>query len=151
MINYSKIKLLFITEKYCDGEIDKGITNSYHNLFGSLKHSGLNIPFKVVHYDQCMIEHSIHLDNVILKILKDNNINVIIHSFLGKSPCNLSHDKLKQIKDLGIFQCVTWPDTGYDFGHKDIVELKDIIDFNVSFDNCFNYHEIHKNHIWLLI
>ena len=45
--------VLFITEKWCDCDPDKGLTNSYHNLFGSLECSGL-ASLSIFHPDEYM-------------------------------------------------------------------------------------------------
>ena len=45
--NRQKPYVLFVTEKWCDCNPDRGPTNSEHNLFGSLEASGLGQPRSV--------------------------------------------------------------------------------------------------------
>lgn len=150
MNDFSKLNILFCTEKFCDGKPEMGLTNSYHNVFGSLKHSGIKVKdFNIIHLDEATVNYNTHIDKLLPKAIAKYNPNVIIHLFLGKSPMNPSFDMLKEIKNKGIYQCVIFPDTGFDWGHNTIIELKDVIDLNVSWDNAFNYPEQHSNHIWL--
>jgi len=144
-----KPRLLFVTERYCDGNQELGLTNNYHNLFGSLKRSELEIPFDVVHIDECVVNHNTHIDKILPKVCNVKKPDIIIFSWFGKSEWNPSIDCLKLLRDKGIYLSIVWPDTGYDWGHNIIEQLRELIDLHVSWDNAFNYPKQHNNHIWL--
>ena len=44
-----KNKVLFITEKWCDAIPEKGLTNNFHNLFGTFKKNNPDIHFSLLH------------------------------------------------------------------------------------------------------
>ena len=43
-----KNKVLFITEKWCDAIPEKGLTNNFHNLFGTFKKNNPDIHFSLL-------------------------------------------------------------------------------------------------------
>jgi hypothetical protein len=129
----SKIqKVLFITEKWCDGDPRKGITNSYHNLFGTFAFSFPDVQLSVVHLDEIMVMHRQHIDTVIPHILESYTPDLVIVSHLGSSPMNPTVKSYELIKQKNIPICFTWPDTR-DWVIDAINELDKIADLHVSF------------------
>jgi len=47
-----KLKVLFVTEKWCDADPNKGLTNNYHNLFKTFKNVLTEATFNIVHLDE---------------------------------------------------------------------------------------------------
>ena len=56
-----KPHVLFVTEKWCDCNPERGLTNSFHNLFGSLECSGL-ATYENLFFDEYTIEKKIKVD-----------------------------------------------------------------------------------------
>ena len=43
--------ILFVTEKWCDADPSKGLTNSYHNLFKTYENVYPNSHFDIIHFE----------------------------------------------------------------------------------------------------
>jgi hypothetical protein len=151
-----KNKVLFVTEKFCDGTPDLGLTNNFHNLFNSFSIDfGSQYNWNTIHLDEAHVVYGNHVDNFLVDYCKRWGVNIIIYSLLGGSPLNPSLETLEKIKDLGIYQCAMWPDTGPDWGFKTIEAIGDRVSTHVSWDNptfmsevdCFYRH----NHIDLWV
>ena len=107
----SKIeKALFITEKWCDGDPRKGITNSYHNLFGTFSFTFPEASMGVLHLDEIPLLHGKHVDSFIPQAIDAYNPDVVIVSHLGSSELNPNISSYSYIKSKGIPICFTWPD-----------------------------------------
>jgi len=144
-----KNNVLFVTEGYCDGDPDKGLTNNYHNLFGSFKRSYPEIPFNVLHFDEALVRHNTHIDKILPVVYEKYKPNIIMMSLMGKYQGNPTLDSFKYLKDKGCKICVHWPDTGYSdsgWGIPQIEQLGDLVDLNVSWDNPVS--DFHKNYVW---
>ncbi len=142
-------KLLFITEAWCDGDPTKGLTNNYHNLFGSFKRSFPEIPFNILHFDQSLVQFNTHIDEIIPKVYEKYKPNIAVLSLMGKYQGNPTQKSFKYLKDKGCKICVQWPDTGYSnsgWGIPQIEELGDLVDLNVSWDNPVS--DFHKSYKW---
>jgi hypothetical protein len=128
----NELSVLFITEKWFDGIPSGGLTNNYHNLFGTFKLNYPNIKFNVFHLDECATVLKTHIDNVIPSILEKTNPNLVIFSLLGKSgmnPTKFTYDLLKQKNIKMVF---IWPDIGYDWGLPEINNsLKNYADLHI--------------------
>lgn len=132
MKNKKVNKVLFITEKWCDGEPGRGITNSYHNLFGTFRHSFPNIDLGILHLDEVALVYKKHVDNFIPEILDKFSPQLVIVSHLGSSPLNPTIESYKYIKSKNIPICYTWPDTR-DWALEAINSLNEVADLHVSF------------------
>jgi len=151
-----KNKVLFVTEKFCDGTPDLGLTNNFHNLFNSFSIDfGSQYNWNTIHLDEAQVVYGNHVDNFLVDYCKRWEINIIIYSLLGGSPLNPSLETLQKIKDLGVYQCAMWPDTGPDWGFRTVEAIGDKVNIHVSWDNptfinevdCFYAH----NHIDLWV
>lgn len=129
----SKInKVLFITEKWCDGDPRKGLTNSIHNLFGTFFFAYPKIEIGVLHLDETALTQGHHVDVVIPHALDSFLPDLIVVSHLGSSHMNPTLDSYKLIKKRGIPICFTWPDTR-DWALDAIHALSEVSDLHVSF------------------
>lgn len=45
-------KVLFVTEKWCDADPSKGLTNNYHNLFKTFSNTFPEAQYNIVHLDE---------------------------------------------------------------------------------------------------
>lgn len=141
-----KNKITFITDKWCDGVPEKGFSNHFHNLFGSLESTDLNVEYKNYFVDELALKGE-HIDKSFNSIIEDSPDMVIV-SFLGVSPINPSLGMLTQLSEKGIKVCVMWPDTGYEWARDKIKELENVVDLQVSWD-MEEDNFLAKNHIWL--
>ena len=134
IIMKSKIvkKVLFITEKWCDGDPRKGITNNYHNLFGTFKHAFPNIMIGVAHLDEIALVQNRHIDFSIPEILESFEPDLVIVSHLGSSQLNPTSKSYSFIKNKQIPICFIWHDTR-DWALDSILSLAEISDLHVSF------------------
>jgi glycosyltransferase involved in cell wall biosynthesis len=151
-----KNKVLFVTEKFCDGTPDLGWTNNFHNLFNTFSHDyGSSCNWNTIHLDEALSIYGIHINNLLPSYCEKWGINIIIYSLLGQSPVNPSLEVYAKIKKMGIFQCFMWPDTGPGWGTETIKIIKDLGDLHVSWDNpCSEYHDRQipeKNHVNLWV
>lgn len=133
-------KVLFVTEKWCDGDPTKGLTNSVHNLFGSLANSK-NCEISTIHYDELLLTKQTHINNVLVSICSKVSPDIVIFSFLGDSPVNPSDEILQEIKNTGIKICIIWHDTGYNWAQNRIRRLVNIADIQISLDNSTDFEE----------
>ena len=121
----SNIKILFITEKWCEGNPSMGLTNNYHNLFGSLENCNFeNVEFNIIHIDEYSILKKQHIDGFIPTVCDRYKPDVVIFSLLGKSPLNPTSKSYSHIKDLGIKTIFMWPDMRPDWGISEVDELE---------------------------
>ena len=124
-----------VSEKWCDANPEMGLSNHYHNLFGALKHSKLDVDFKIVHFDETRMIHNNHIDNILPKIVKKYSPDIIMVSLLGKYPFNPSLNCLSQCKNQSKSKlCFIWCDTGNDWGKPQINQIGDVADLHISWD-----------------
>ena len=141
-------KVLFLTEKWCDGNPEMGLTNHYHNLFGSLKCTGL-ADVKVAHYDEIMYNSKTHFDLHAKRILSEHTPEIVVVSHLGQSYLNPSLKTYKEIRRRGIKLVFIWPDTR-EWIPDAINSLYDVANLQVSW-GCEKPDDqpINNNHVWL--
>ena len=145
----NKFKILFITEKWCDGNSELGLSNNFHNLLGSLRCSGLDVKFSAIHYDEFFKKHRHHVDKALKVIYDKVKPDLIITSFLGLSWMNPTKRIFETLKDNKATLCFMWPDTGYDWAIDKINELGDLADLHVSWGQDHRHHNFPEKHLWL--
>ena len=132
-------KVLFLLDQHCDSNPASGLSNNVHNIIGSFKHCGINVPFDVFYYDECFREHGVHVDKLISKVYEKIKPTVAIISLIGKYPGNPSIETFKFLKSKGCKVCIQWQDTGYSdsgWGAQQIEQLNDnLVDLHVAWDN----------------
>lgn len=137
--------ILFCTPKWCDANPAAGLTNDYHNLFGSLEHS-INIPFNVLHFDEPVIRHGTHIDKILPKVIDKLIPKVVIFSLLGKSNLNPSRPAYEYLKNKGIYLVFQWADADNEWSISEINKIGKLADLHVSWDNAGVLRNI-QNHI----
>ena len=125
-------RVLFITEKWCDGDPRKGITNSYHNLFGTFSFAFPEVSMGILHLDEIPLLHGQHIDNFIPQAIDSYKPDIVIVSHLGSSELNPSVSSYSYVKSKGIPVCFTWPDTR-DWVLEALKTLDEYASVNVSF------------------
>jgi hypothetical protein len=139
-----KNKVLFVTEKWCDGLPHMGLTNNYHNLFSTFKNTQPETEFSVIHLDECAHVLKTHIDNVLPKAINKFNPNIVVFSLLGKSPLNPTERSFSFLKEKNIKMIFMWPDIGVDWGRPEIEgSLKPFADLHVCWgsENNLNLKE----------
>lgn len=129
-----KNRVLFLTDKWCSGNPQLGLTNHFHNLFDTFTQTQLNYQIHTLHYDESAYVYKRHINDVLLQYILINNIKVLFIALMGNSPLNPSIEVIKQVKEAGVFVCVFWNDNNpIDLINQD--KLKEIVDLNVTIDN----------------
>lgn len=150
-----KSNILFVNEKYCDGSPDVGFSNSFHNLFNTFEQSRPDFNLTTLHLDESESIYGVHLDTILPDYCVKFNIKIIQFCMMNGSKGNPSIECLKKLKNLGIFLCFHWPDTGPGWGIQTIQSLNGIADLHISWDNPHSpYHDglvNEKNHLSLWV
>ncbi len=79
-----KPHVLFVTEKWCDCNPERGLTNSEHNLFGSLEMSKL-ATYNRFHFDEYYHEHKHAGDAALLKLCMNTHPDLAIMTWYAGS------------------------------------------------------------------
>ena len=136
-----KKQVLFVTEKWCDAKPELALTNNFHNLFNSFSNSRPDCTYNTIHLDESVMIFGRHIDEILESYCKIFKVDMVVYSLLGLSSANPSVSTFKQIKDLGIYQCIMWPDTGSVWGVDTIKKIGDNVNLNVLWDNpTSEYH-----------
>jgi len=147
----SNLKVLFITEKYCDADPQKGLTNNYHNLFRTFKNVLPEANFSIIHIDEYSIVKKKHIDSFIPTAVDKVSPDVVIFSLLGKSHLNPTDDSYEYIKSKGCKTVFMWPDVFAGWGIPEIEEMneKGFADLHVCWGSERNTNKQYDNLIWL--
>lgn len=139
---------MFITEKWCDGNPNMGLTNHYHNIFSSLNNTEMAEDIIIGHFDEIYYENKIHIDSFMGGLLDENSPDVVVVSFLGTHPTNPTKISFDEMIKRGIKTVVKWPDTR-DWA-CDLIKSMDYVDLHVSWCSEAPDDEIlGPNHIWM--
>lgn len=138
-------KVLFVTEKWCDGNPEMGLTNHYHNLFGALKSTGL-AEIAMAHYDEIQYNTGTHFDFHAKRIMDEHTPDVMVVSHWGTNYLNPSMKTYREAKKRGIKLVFTWPDTRE--WVLDSIKSLDIADLHVSWA-CEGDEPLCDKHVWL--
>ena len=140
-------KVLFMTEKWCDANPQMGLTNHYHNLFGSLTSTGL-AEVNFVHYDEVMFNSGTHFDLHARKVLDEYSPEIVVVSHMGQSYLNPSIKTYKEIKKRGLKLVFIWPDTREWI--PEAIKSLDLADLHVSWACEKDDDEpVCLNHVWM--
>ena len=115
-----ELKLLFITEKWCDGRPEGGLTNNYHNLFSTFKAANPNLKFNILHLDEIAHKLRSHIDNIIPEVCDKIKPNCVIFSLLGNSNLNPTRASYEYFKKNNVKMIFMWADVSEMWGKKEI-------------------------------
>lgn len=137
-----KKQALFVTEKWCDANPSLALTNNFRNLFGSFAHSCPNFTYNTLHLDESAIIYQKHINDILPNYCKKFKTDIIIYSLLGVSPANPSIETFNRIKNMGIYQCIMWPDSA-SWAINRIKQIGNSVDINILWDNPVSpYHDL---------
>ena len=80
----NKKNVLFVTEKWCDANPLKGLTNNYHNLFKTFKACYPEVPFNIIHLDEYSLTKKKHIDTFLPTLIDNLAPSLVVFSLLGK-------------------------------------------------------------------
>ena len=144
-------KVLFVTEKWCDADPNKGLTNNYHNLFRTFKTVFPETKFNIVHMDEYSLIKKKHIDAFLPTLIDRVEPDLMIFSLLGKSHLNPSDTSYEYIREKGCKTVFMWPDVFDGWGLPEIEELneKGFADLHVCWGSERNTANNIDNLIWL--
>jgi len=147
----SDLNVLFVTEKWCDADPNKGLTNNYHNLFKTFKTVLNEATFNIVHLDEYALVKKKHIDGFLPTLIDRVEPTVVIFSLLGKSHLNPTDASYEYIKSKGCKTVFMWPDVFDGWGIPEIEELNDkgFADLHVCWGAEKNTKKKYDNLIWL--
>lgn len=131
----AKPHLLFVIEKWCDGRPDVGLSNSEHNLLGSLGASGL-ATYEAFHQDEYYRRYRRPFDTALqLKCLKSRPDLIVLAWPFTPAP-----GTLKQMRDrLHIPTVALWWDSVNHMAEAE--SFLPFVDLNVVVDSSSAYRE----------
>ena len=144
-------KVLFVTEKWCDANPDKGLTNNYHNLFRTFKNTFPETKFNIVHMDEYSLIKKKHIDTFLPTLIDRVEPDLIVFSLLGKSHLNPSETSYEYIREKGCKTVFMWADVFDGWGIPQIEELneKGFADLHVCWGSERNVGSHIENLVWL--
>lgn len=144
-----KNNVLFITEKWCDGKESVGLTNNFHNLFGSLQNTNLYSSITLSHYDELYHNYNHHYDDFADQVLDEHHPDVVVVCHMGDSHLNPTNKTYKKIKERNIKLVFMWPDTRM-WVYPAIEKLTLYADLHVSWASEKSDEEtLCDNHVWM--
>ena len=147
----NKEKVLFVTEKWCDADPNKGLTNNYHNLFKTFKSVFPETLFSIVHLDEYTLTKKKHIDTFLPILIDKVEPTIIVFSLLGKSHLNPTDSSYEYIREKGCKTVFMWPDVFDSWGIPQIEEFnnKKFADLHVCWGAEKNTTNKYENLIWL--
>ena len=147
----NNVKTLFVTEKWCDADPAKGLTNNYHNLFKSYNNVFSENHFDIVHFDEYSMLKKKHIDDFLIKTVENKKPDLVVFSLLGKSHLNPTKRSFEAIKKLGCKTVFVWPDIGVDWGIPEIEQFNSEgwADLHVCWGREQNIKKEYENLLWL--
>lgn len=145
----NELNVLFLTEKWCDGNPSLGLSNHYQNLFGSLRCSFPEVKINIIHYDEFYLKYKEKIDSAIEHIFSNSVPDIVFVSFLGDSYVNPSIETFKFLKQRGSKICFFWPDTGYSWALNKINQIGKIADLHISWGGENVAHNYMDRQLWL--
>lgn len=146
--------ILFLNEKHCDSLANLGFSNSHHNLFASFSRSRPEV-YDTLHLDEAETVYKTHLNNILPEYCKKWDIKIIQICLMNGATGNPSWDTFRKLKEMGVYLCFHWPDTGNTWGCETIQSLGNIADLNISWDNPRSrFHDTFPkkdNHLFLWV
>lgn len=138
-------KVLFVSERWCDGLPQRGESNTEHNLFTSLETSGLADRDNLF-VDEHHLSYGRKVDGTLVNYCAIYRPDVVVVSPLVGSRLNPEPTTLDKIRDMGIPVAVVWWDTVYEqrmeyadvwAPHVDLAVVVDRFDFTTKFPDKY--------------
>ena len=104
-------KVIVVSEKWCDGSPDVGMTNNFHQLFRTFQQCKPTYNFNTIHIDESWVTYHEHIDKILPKYCLHHMPKIVFFCLLGDSHLNPSLDTYLELKELDIFLCFIWPDS----------------------------------------
>ena len=147
----SNKNVLFVTEKWCDADPNKGLTNNYHNLFKTFSNTFPDTQFNIIHIDEYSAVTKKHIDNFLPTLVDRKEPDIVIFSLLGKSHLNPTNKSYEHIKSKGCKMVFMWPDVFQGWGIPQIEDLNQngFADLHVCWGAEKNLAKDYDNLIWL--
>jgi len=123
----SELDICIVSDKWCDGNPNIGISNNYNNIIISLRKSLPDVDITLLHYDELILKHGKHVDTVLPFVSAD----IFIFCFLGNSSINPSPRVIQSLKGKKIF---IWPDTVWPWITDTIGSVTEYANLHVAFD-----------------
>jgi hypothetical protein len=105
------MKVLFVTERWCDGIPERGISNTEHNLFGSLEESGL-ADYECLFSDEYLLQFGRSIDNMLLNYCQIYKPDVVVVSpLIDMQMIHPTTVQPETLSKLGVPVVTFWWDT----------------------------------------
>lgn len=108
----SKPHILLVHERFCDAQESRGLSNSIHNLAGTLRTADI-ATYDIIHQDHCCDWVTPNVDHAIVNYVENRRPNLILISWLGVSPLNPKTHTLDYLKTIEVPTAILLPDTSY--------------------------------------
>lgn len=136
-------KVLFVTDRWCDGNPQTGPSILFHTIIGSCQNSQV-AEVSCLHLDECIRMRQRHIEQELIEYLHSNEVTHICFSYLGDSSFNPSAKFIARLKEAiclarNIKLLHFWNDTVWDWSQRLIREVENHTDRNVVLDGN---HEI---------
>lgn len=132
--------VLFVVDKFCSGDSKLGFSLHHLNFINTFEETQLNSRLHTLYYDESLFIYNTHIDNILLKYCKQNNIKTIFFSFGGHSPMHPTLPILEKLKEEQIFLSFIWCDSNpSELYFKE--KIRHLADLNIMVDNAKS--EIH--------
>lgn len=132
-----KRNILFLTEKWPNGNPLLNLTNNFHNLFNSFSQNCREENLHLLHLDESSVIYGKHIDEIAPNYCSSYKIHTVIVSLLGSSSYNPTAECFAKIKAMGVRLIFMWPDSN----PGDLVireRIGDLADKNIIWDNPFS-------------
>lgn len=126
-------KILFVSERFCDGHPNHGISNTEHNLFGSFESSKLG-EYETLFVDEHWWTYGRRLDSYLLNNCAISKPDLVFISPLIGSDLNLTKETLTSLRKMKIPVAMIWWDTSYINRIEDADEWAPYVDLSVVVD-----------------
>ncbi len=132
-------RVLFVTERWTDGNPELGPTNAEHNLFGSLESTGLAAQDRF-HFDDYALVHGEPGDAALLARCAEDRPDLAVLSWLVSGPRNPRPETLATLRERwGIPIVAIWWDTVYPPIMEQAERLLPVVDLQVVVDSTTAY------------
>lgn len=139
--DFMKNNVLFITEKWCEGNPNMGFSHTLPEIFNTFSHTQPYAKFNTIHIDECSLIYKKDINEILPQYCLSWDINVVFVSLLGDSPVNPSVETFQKLKQLGIFIAFIWCDSNPT--ELNLMEKYRLVsDLNISLDAAYTPNRV---------